>query len=87
MATEDIVVKLKREGEGAFRKHYSLGMWLLCSVAGDEIMRLRAENERLRAALEPFSQLDGPAFKGYIPGALVKKLDVDKARAALEREP
>jgi len=39
--SEDIVLRLRREGENAFRKHHSLGMHKLCSEAADEIARLR----------------------------------------------
>jgi hypothetical protein len=41
-AQADIVARLQREGQDAFTKHYSLGMWKLCEEAADEILKLRA---------------------------------------------
>ena len=38
----DIVERLRSEGSDALAKHYSLGMYQLCSDAADEIERLRA---------------------------------------------
>lgn len=38
----DIVKRLRDQGKDAFAKHYSLGMFQLCSDAVDEIERLRA---------------------------------------------
>jgi hypothetical protein len=39
----DIVDRLLAEGEDAFSKHYSLGMWKLCLEEAEEIKRLREE--------------------------------------------
>ncbi len=44
----DIVERLRSEGENATRKHYSLGMWMLCSEAADEIETLRAALAKIR---------------------------------------
>ncbi len=40
---DDIVSRLRREGQDAFHEHYSLGMWRLCSDAADEIENLRGK--------------------------------------------
>lgn len=37
----DIVERLRNEGKDAFTRKYSLGMFLLCTEAADEIERLR----------------------------------------------
>lgn len=46
-----LVERLRSEGESAFRKHYSLGMWAMCIEAADEIERLTLENWQLKGAL------------------------------------
>ena len=38
---DDIVKRLRKEGESALRKHLSLGMHDLCTEAANEIERLR----------------------------------------------
>lgn len=43
--SEDITVRLLREGENAQRKHLSIGMWKLCSDAAGHIFRLRAATD------------------------------------------
>jgi uncharacterized protein (DUF1778 family) len=40
--SDDIVARLRAEGENAMRQHLSLGMHKLCNDAADEIERLRA---------------------------------------------
>lgn len=39
-APERLVEILRSQGEDAFAKHYSLGMWSICVQAADEIERL-----------------------------------------------
>lgn len=54
---EDIVTRLRREGENAMRKHLSMGMWQLCAEAADVIEGLRSERDTLDVMAEVgFSQ-------------------------------
>ena len=39
-ATPELVKVLRAQGQDAFSKHYSLGMWSICVQAADEIDRL-----------------------------------------------
>lgn len=48
---EDIVVRLRREGEDAMRRHLSLGMHGLCAEAADEIEKLRQMVDIARTGL------------------------------------
>lgn len=49
MSTAELVARLRREGESAFHKKYSLGMWKLCADAADEIERLNGLVARAEA--------------------------------------
>ena len=44
----DLVARLRAQGTDAFAKHYSLGMFKLCTEAADEIERLRSDIEMLK---------------------------------------
>lgn len=68
--TDDLVARLRREGESAFHKHYSLGMWKLCAEAADEIDRL---NRKLDQADRIVDRLQ------------CEKTDAEDNNAALER--
>jgi hypothetical protein len=41
----ELIARLRREGEYAFAKHYSLGMWKLCAEAADALAALQADRD------------------------------------------
>ncbi len=61
------------------------GAWATCREAAVEILRLRAENEKLRAALQPFADLEPEDIDCDENGEVIINLDdLRSAKAALK---
>jgi hypothetical protein len=75
--TTDIIARLRQEG--SFPPYY--GVPAIQNDAADEIERLRAENERLRAALDILQA----AMVAKKPIPMPFKIAINQARAALPK--
>lgn len=70
----DIVERLRDQGKDAFMRHYSLGMFKLCTEAADEIDRLRRETKMID--VRHFVEVYNFCFDG---GGIYTPTDRDKA--------
>jgi hypothetical protein len=94
----DIVERLNR-GEGCLEEGGQTCISMnavsgcLCAIAADEITRLTAENERLRAALDLYRDavvidvtMEGPRFMGSNSSALKRAWDADCAELSGDKQ-